>query len=82
MLNIFADRRGFLPTLLDQPEQENPSVEPHHAEQGVERAGRGRVRVIRTLSAEDLLHEAAALHLAGGRRSRQRLDRGRGPGGA
>jgi hypothetical protein len=29
MLNIFADRRGFFPTLLDQPEQENPPVEPH-----------------------------------------------------
>ena len=22
-------RRGFFPTLLDQPEQENPPVEPH-----------------------------------------------------
>jgi len=29
MLNIFADRRGFFPTLLDQPAQENPAVEPH-----------------------------------------------------
>ena len=28
-LNIFADRRGFYPTLLGEPEQENPPVEPH-----------------------------------------------------
>jgi hypothetical protein len=29
MLNIFADRRGFYPTLLDEPDQEYPAVEPH-----------------------------------------------------
>ena len=29
MLNIFADRRGYFPTLLDQPSQEYPAVEPH-----------------------------------------------------
>jgi hypothetical protein len=29
MLNIFADRRGYFPTLLDQPAQEYPAVEPH-----------------------------------------------------
>ncbi len=29
MLNIFADRRGFYPTLLGEPAQDNPAVEPH-----------------------------------------------------
>ena len=29
MLNIFADRRGLYPTLLDEPDQEYPAVEPH-----------------------------------------------------
>jgi hypothetical protein len=29
MLNIFADRRGFYPTLLGEPAQDHPAVEPH-----------------------------------------------------
>ncbi len=29
MLNIFADRRGIYPTLLGEPDQEYPAVEPH-----------------------------------------------------
>lgn len=29
MLNIFADRRGFYPTLLGEPSQDHPAVEPH-----------------------------------------------------
>jgi hypothetical protein len=29
MLNIFADRRGYFPTLLDEPAQEYQAVEPH-----------------------------------------------------
>ncbi|MBS9376451.1 cupin domain-containing protein [Rhodococcus sp. B50] len=29
MLNIFADRRGFHPTVLGEPEQDLPPVEPH-----------------------------------------------------
>jgi hypothetical protein len=29
MLNIFADRRGFYPTLPGEPAQDNPAVEPH-----------------------------------------------------